>query len=174
MRSAATTLMATLLPAAILAAAMLLASPVSYGQAASLPLEAFGSLPTLEDVLISPDGSRLAFVRTEGEDRFVVAKQIAAGQTLGAVKVGNTKLRNLIWIDNDTLLITASYTSAPPVGYTGPISEWFRPVILELKGGKTLAIDLSVSGERVFNVLSGRPVSRTVAGKTVLFVPGMA
>jgi dipeptidyl aminopeptidase/acylaminoacyl peptidase len=165
--------MATLLPAAILAAAMLLASPASYAQASSPPLEAFGSLPTLEDVLISPDGSRLAFVRTEGEDRFVVAKQIAAGQTLGAVKVGNTKLRNLIWIDNDTLLITASYTSAPPVGYTGPISEWFRPVILELKGGKTLAIDLSVSGERVFNVLSGRPVARTVAGKTVLFVPGM-
>jgi acetyl esterase/lipase len=151
---------------------LLLGSPALHAQSSSPPLEAFGNLPTLEDVLISPDGSRLAFVRTEGENRFVVARQIGA-QTLGAVKVGNTKLRSLLWIDNDNLLITVSYTSAPPMGYVGPVTEWYRPVLLELKGGKTHAIDLSVTGERVFNALSGRPVARTVAGKTVLFVPGM-
>jgi acetyl esterase/lipase len=161
MRSSCSTLIATLL----------LASPTSYAQSSSPPLEAFGNLPTLEDVLISPDGSRLAFVRTEGEDRFVIAKQIASSQTLGAVKVGNIKLRNLLWIDNDNLLITVSNTGGPPMGYVGSIREWYHPVTLELKGGKTHPLDLSVSGERVFNVLSGVPVVRTVAGKSVLFLP---
>jgi dipeptidyl aminopeptidase/acylaminoacyl peptidase len=140
-------------------------------QSSSPPLEAFGKLPTLEDVLISPDGSRLAFVRTEGEDRYVIAKQISGSHTLGMAKVGNIKLRNLEWIDNDNLLITVSHTGGPPPGYTGPVKEWFHPVTLDLKSGKTHAIDLSVSGERVFNVLSGKPVVRTVADKSVLFLP---
>ena len=166
MRSGWSTLKATLL-----LGIMLPGSPTLHAQSSSPPLEAFGNLPTLEDVLISPDGSRLAFVRTEGENRFVIAKHISGSQTLGAAKVGNIKLRSLIWIDNDNLLITVSNTSGPPPGYTGSVTEWFHPVILDLKGGKTRALDLSVPGERVFNVLSGRPVVRTVSGRSVLFLP---
>ncbi len=157
---------------AALTVPLLLAAQALHAESAGPPLEAFGNLPTLEDVCISPDGTRLAFVKTEGDNRFVVAKQILGSQTLGAAKVGNVKLRNLLWIDNDNLLITVSDTSAPPFGYVGPITEWYHPVTLDLKGGRPRAIDLSVSGERVFNVLSGVPVTRTVAGQTVLFVPG--
>jgi cephalosporin-C deacetylase-like acetyl esterase len=158
---------------ALLLASLVVATPTLHAQSSSPPLEAFGNLPTLEDVVVSPDGSRLAFVRTEGENRIVVAKQIAGAQTLGGVKVGDVKLRSLVWIDNDNLLITVSNTSALPIGYVGPITEWFRPITLELKGGRTHPLDLSVSGERVFNVLSGPPVVRSVEGKSVLFVPGL-
>lgn len=37
--------------------------------AEAAPLAAFGRLPTLEDVAISPDGSKIVFVRTNGESR---------------------------------------------------------------------------------------------------------
>jgi hypothetical protein len=36
---------------------------------ASTPLEVFGRLPTLEDVIISPDGLNIAFVNTSGDQR---------------------------------------------------------------------------------------------------------
>jgi dipeptidyl aminopeptidase/acylaminoacyl peptidase len=36
------------------------------------PLETYGRLPTLENVALSPDGSRLAFVRTDESTRVLV------------------------------------------------------------------------------------------------------
>ena len=38
---------------------------------AALPLEVYGRLPRLENLALSPDGTRIAFVKTEGNDRVV-------------------------------------------------------------------------------------------------------
>ena len=38
-------------------------------------------------------------------------------ETLGGVRVGDTKLRGVKWIDDDNLLATVSSTSLPPFGY---------------------------------------------------------
>jgi hypothetical protein len=53
-------------PALIGFAGLLLAAT-----AGAAPLEVYGRLPALEAVAISPDGSRLAYVRTEGDVRDV-------------------------------------------------------------------------------------------------------
>jgi hypothetical protein len=36
---------------------------------AALPLEVYGRLPRLENLALSPDGARIAFAKTEGNDR---------------------------------------------------------------------------------------------------------
>jgi hypothetical protein len=43
----------------------LCAAPAGGGEPAT-PLEVYGRLPTLEDLVISPDGSRVAYVQTNG------------------------------------------------------------------------------------------------------------
>src|SRR5437016_8408511 len=41
------------------------------------PLEVYGRLPRLENVALSPDGSRIAFVKTEGNTRLVAVMSVA-------------------------------------------------------------------------------------------------
>ena len=44
---------------------------------AALPLEVYGRLPRLENLALSPDGTRIAFAKTEGNDRTVAVMAIA-------------------------------------------------------------------------------------------------
>ena len=79
--------------------------------AAPPPLEAYGRLPTLEQVLVSPDGTKLAYVRPEGESRKIVVQNLADGKTLAAVGVGSEKLRDLLWVGNDHIAFSTSTTA---------------------------------------------------------------
>jgi len=73
--------------------------------ARAVSLETYGRLPSLEDIALSPDGSRIAFVRTTDENTRVLAiVQISPHKVLGASKIGETKLRELQWADNDHLM----------------------------------------------------------------------
>src|SRR5580692_521911 len=102
------------LPATMAAAAcagILVAASHSAGPAgASTPLEVFGGLPTLEDVVISPDGSELAFVRTREDRRLVLVGLLVGAEALGGVRVGDIKLRVVEWIDDDNILATIAST----------------------------------------------------------------
>jgi hypothetical protein len=57
--------------AVIFSAAML--GPTQVAKAAGVPLETYGRLPNLENVALSPDGTRLAFVRTSDTARMLKA-----------------------------------------------------------------------------------------------------
>jgi dipeptidyl aminopeptidase/acylaminoacyl peptidase len=72
------------------------------------PLETYARLPSVEDVAIAPDGSRLAYVRTEGDDRIIAIVSLPAREPLGAFSVGAEKLRTIQWADNTRLLISTS------------------------------------------------------------------
>jgi dipeptidyl aminopeptidase/acylaminoacyl peptidase len=72
------------------------------------PLESYARLPSVEDVAIAPDGSRLAYVRTEGDDRIVAIVSLPAREPLGAFRVGDEKLRAIQWADSTRLLISTS------------------------------------------------------------------
>src|SRR4051794_18529816 len=95
--------------AVILIAAML----VCIQPARSASLETYGRLPTVEDVALSADGSKLAFVHTRENDRMLAVVQLSPHKVLGVAKVGEVKLRELQWADNDHLLITTSTTGMP-------------------------------------------------------------
>ncbi len=87
--------------------AALLSSPA----AAAPPIETYGRLPTLEQVLVSPDGTKLAYVRPEGESRKIVIQNLADGKILAGVGVGSEKLRDLLWVGNDHIAFSTSTTA---------------------------------------------------------------
>jgi len=161
--------------AACTAAAVLLGTVLlgrSSFAAETPPLEAFGRLPSLEDVAISPDGTKIAFVRTLGDERNLIVTPLTKHEILGRVRLGDTKLRGVEWIDDDNVLATISNTSPPPIGFTGPTREWYQLVTYDLNKHKANPLDFSIPNRETFNVVAGDSTVRQVLGHSSLFVPG--
>jgi dipeptidyl aminopeptidase/acylaminoacyl peptidase len=139
------------------------------------PVDVYGSLPTIEDMAMSPDGTRLAYVRTQGDQRSVLIRQLGEPKPLGAFRVGDTKLRAIQWLDGDNLLLTRSSTGGLPPGYVGPRRryEWFQLATYSVSRQKLADLDFQVHGNRVpSNAVSGPAVVRQVGGATTLFAHG--
>jgi dipeptidyl aminopeptidase/acylaminoacyl peptidase len=136
------------------------------------PLAAFGRLPSLEDVAISPDGTKIAFVRTSGESRNLVVAPLAKPEILGGLRVGDAKLRHIAWVDDDNLLGTVSSTSPPPFGFTGATREWYQLVNFNVSKLKVNALSFDLPKERTFNVITGDTSLRDVSGHSTLYTRG--
>ncbi len=81
------------------------------------PLSAYGALPSLELVELSPSGKQLAFVTVSGEQRMLVLLDMATKAQTGGVSVGEAKVRNLQWIGETKVLITTSkLENLPEIG----------------------------------------------------------
>jgi dipeptidyl aminopeptidase/acylaminoacyl peptidase len=142
---------------------------------AAVPLEVYGRLPALEDVALSPDGSRIAFVRTTQNMRVVAVVSIADHKTLGGLRVGEEKLRSLEWADDSHLMIVTSVT-ALPFGLRGMDQEWRLLQVYDVDKHKSIPVPdptrLHEPGG-FMNVIAGRAMVRHVDGHTVLFVPAI-
>jgi pimeloyl-ACP methyl ester carboxylesterase len=138
----------------------------------TVPLAAFGRLPTLEDVVISPDGTKIAFVKTKGEERSLIVAPLTKPEVIGGVRVGETKLRTVEWIDDDNILITTSSTSLPPFGFSGETREWFQLTTLNVSHLKLNPLTFQVKDTRTFNVVIGETSVRDVNNHPMLFAPG--
>ncbi len=89
--------------------ATLCVGPRAWAQSAP-PLEAYGALPSLEMVDLSPSGNRIAFITVAGEQRVLAVFDRRTGTSLQSAGVGMVKVRNLQWIDDDRLFVTTSET----------------------------------------------------------------
>jgi dienelactone hydrolase len=137
----------------------------------AVPLTVYGQLPNLENVAVSPDGTRLAYVRTQGDLRVVFIANVADRKVIRWVKAGNTKLRAIEWADRDNLMIEASVTA----GMYGYREEWFilRDYNIPRNELRTLPGDTLGEKNEVMNIVVGNVAVRHVDGHTVLFVPGL-
>jgi dipeptidyl aminopeptidase/acylaminoacyl peptidase len=140
------------------------------GAAHAAPLEAYGRLPSLEKVVISPDGEKLALVTDAGGQRAVVVETISPAKEVFAAPVGNQKLRDLGWVDSKHLLITTS-TTHDVMFVLGPRSEWSLTDLVDIDRQKmTLLLH---DAERGMNVTAAAPQPRLVNGRWVVFVAGI-
>jgi dipeptidyl aminopeptidase/acylaminoacyl peptidase len=146
--------------------------------ARATPLEVYGRLPSIEDVALSPDGSRLAFVRTKGDARSIAVIALPSGRGITTINMGDHKLRSIVWADSEHLMITTSESGA----FYGPAdsawldeSEWFRLTVFDLGRNtfKTYPSTINNRGLNIFGVLSGSVMVRRHAGHTTLFVPAL-
>jgi dipeptidyl aminopeptidase/acylaminoacyl peptidase len=78
------------------------------------PLAAYGALPSLEMVTLSPSGQRLAFITVTGEERTLVLLDLTTREQIGGAGVGSAKVRDLDWIDEARVLVTTSKTESIP------------------------------------------------------------
>lgn len=120
-----------------------------FGQATAAPLAAYGRLPSLEQVLISPDGSRIAFVNTaENGDRSIAVVRMADQKPLFVGHVGSTKVRDLTWADGDNLLVTTSATTSVDDHASG---------LLALRDEYFFIEDINVANGRILKLLEHAP-----------------
>ncbi len=156
---------------AVLGTALGFAAIVAPAREPSAPLSAYGRLPFLEDAAISSDGTRLAYVRTTDDSRDLWIAELS-GKLLGGARVGNTKLRGVMWQDDDNVLAVVSTTSPPPFGFSGSTREWYEVVKYTISKKALHKFNFEIKDERTFNVVTGRIEVREIEGKSVLYMPG--
>ena len=79
----------------ILASALALVVIVAADAARAAPLEAYGRLPAVEDVVLSPDGRTLAMSVTDGEARTIVVRSLEGEGKRRLIAAGDRKVRDL-------------------------------------------------------------------------------
>jgi len=77
--------------------------------AAPPPVDAYGRLPAIEDVQLSPSGRLIAYVTTEHDNRLLVIGP-PGGPPIDELKVGPTKVRSVRWVGEDHVVVTVSAT----------------------------------------------------------------
>jgi dipeptidyl aminopeptidase/acylaminoacyl peptidase len=145
--------------------------------ASAVRLEVYGHLPQIEDVSISPDGTHIAFVRTDGDARIIWVGPLANPKTAFALKVGDQKLRGIRWADDTHVLLTMSATGLP-TGFIGYRGELYQLQVLDVATRKTTIVPKldqvdTHNGLHWLNAISGNPMVRNLGGHTVLFVRGI-
>ncbi|MCZ8133167.1 MAG: hypothetical protein O9284_18020 [Steroidobacteraceae bacterium] len=170
--SFADTALAADAPAAV-APATAAANAAPAGTTRTPGLAAFGRLPALDNVALSPDGRRLAYVTAIGDERYLVVATIGEKPLSGAVRLGETKLREVEWIDSRHLLLTTS-TTASVWGLVGPRREWFMAQVYDVESRKIRPLQpRGTSNETTMNVIVGPADVRTVEGRAMVFVRGI-
>lgn len=132
-------------------------------------LAIYGQLPNIETVRISPDGSKLAVVLTNSEQRYLMVREIG-GAVLTSVAVGQTKLRSVTWASEEHLILVVSQTEEVR-GLMGPAREYYMASAFNWKTKKLVA--LLRNQEDAMNVIVGPPMVRTIDGEPVVFLEGV-
>jgi hypothetical protein len=98
------------------------------------PVEAFGCVPALGDVALSPNGRWVAWVDNSGDAPMIAIFDLEKHATLKRVSAPtDVKLRGLDWADDEILLIHGSVGKA--AAPKGKVLEWFRTVAMEVQTG---------------------------------------
>jgi dipeptidyl aminopeptidase/acylaminoacyl peptidase len=78
-------------------------------RAASPPLEAYGRLPAIDQVSLSPSGRYLLSIGDMNGKRYILVRTLA-GEVRLAVPADKVKVRRISWVDDDHVLVTISKT----------------------------------------------------------------
>lgn len=81
---------------------------------AAAPLETYGKLLFVEEVALSPDGGKLAYATTNGEQRRVLIQDTASQKIIESISAGDHKLRDIEWAGTNHLILTESFSRHVP------------------------------------------------------------
>ncbi len=110
---------------------LILVGPTQSSAAEPPPLEAYGELPGVEQMAMSPSGSRIATLTTIKGKRMLLALD-SDMNLLRMYEAGDTKVRDISWVGEDAVLIVVSQTQQLPQGYVAKQSEAWSAVIMPL------------------------------------------
>lgn len=133
------------------------ARQVSETNATLAPLNAQPSLetyikpPIVDQIALSPDGKRIAFITQSGDDRRLGFFDIAAPK-VKSVHLGKIKTRGLFWGDNDHIVFVDSLTDSVP-GFTFGLHEFFQAQVLDVRTGDVQTLFRKVDG--FYNIIFG-------------------
>lgn len=93
------------------------------------PLEAYGNLPAVEDMAISPNGTSIAFVaRVNGERAVLISGE---GEKLRMIApIQDMKVRSVNWASDDIAWLHTSATEGLGIGFTTSKHEFYGAILL--------------------------------------------
>lgn len=112
-------------------------------QAAPPPIDAYGKLPGIEQISLSPSGQRYAFIAVFGDKRKLVAANLGDKtdkKVLLATDVGDAKVIDVSWAGDDHLLVTISHTVPLGIDFDVSKTELNTVVVLSLSSGKVFVV----------------------------------
>ncbi len=146
-------------------------SVTGIAAAQSAPIEAYGRLPTVEDVTISPSGMRFALMTSDANGRQLQIHKTDDLSRVRGLNVGDSKIVGLDWADENNLLFV--YAKATSVaGLQGPRREWWLAFDYDIEAKKLHPL-LSGNGSAM-NIIERWPQARRVGDKTMLFLTGLS
>jgi dipeptidyl aminopeptidase/acylaminoacyl peptidase len=142
---------------------------LSGAASAAPPIEPYGRLPGIEQGSLSPDGTKLAFIRTLEDTRLLSVVGIDQHNVIAVARIGDQKIRDIDWADDTHLLITTASTTMP-WGLIGEKTEWRRIFIYDLNTHKIQALLDRIRGDaRTMNVIVREPIRcRTDKGPALM------
>jgi dipeptidyl aminopeptidase/acylaminoacyl peptidase len=166
---------------ALLALAAVLLAPIAApaGEPAYTPppIEAYTRLPHLEEVAVSPDGGKIAYIGQVGDHRAIIVQPLA-GQVISAAAIGDDlKVRDVQWGDGSHVLIT---TAKWEDDNTFEKADVWQTVSFNIATKKSVtllsrahqAVMAGDSGHARFTLIAGLPFRHQVNGRTVNYVAG--
>jgi len=156
--------MLKLLAGAAMAALVGMAAPAAT---AGAPLEAYGGLPAVESVQISPDGTALALIATINDERRIIVKSLS-GPVLASAVVGMRKVRNVQWAGNDHVVVEASITTS--IEDTTYVGEHWQAVALNVRTGQYQQLPVKAL-DSVLNIVQGRLQPGADGKKAIVYTP---
>lgn len=155
--------------AAAIAAVMMcvgVAAPALAAPPPPPPLSAYGALPAIDNVSLSADGSRLAFVGVSGETRTLIL-QTLDGQVLARMNLGLVDVVRIAWAGPDDVVITTSQTkSLPEIGL--PKMTFFTAQSFSIT--KKRIINLSGRVPNAYGMIFDIPSIRVIDGKPFAYL----
>jgi dienelactone hydrolase len=133
---------------------------------ASLPVEAFGRVPVMVDMALSPNGMRIAWIEDDGKSAKVVMHDLATHRKIRTLSTpASTALRSILWADDETLLINESETRhlAGTARDRNVTMEWQRWLAIDASGGQDRLLLMRDGGAR--ELVSGAQLIRTHSAK---------
>jgi len=145
---------------------MALAVLLAAGVARAAPLEAYGKLPTMDMAAISPEGTKVAFVRPVDGKPVVFVYQLNPISLIAKTPSTPQKIRELTWADENDLLVTLSDEGRA----FNVRREWFYLLDVQLQTHKIKQL-IGTGKETDIRALTGPAEVRVRAGHTVVFAP---
>jgi dipeptidyl aminopeptidase/acylaminoacyl peptidase len=148
------------------------AAGLATGQAPPPTLDVLGSLPSLEQVSVSPAGTRIAYITTSGDTRILAVSSLVEKDRPYALRLGEAKVRSVEWVDDDWLLIVTSVTARVWDLLSGR-REWGMGQVCSVSLHRCLPLaPVGREYEQVMNVVVGRPCVRKVGDRALVFATG--
>jgi len=154
---------------------------VAGGMAHAASLAAYGKLPVMDQVAVSPDGSKVAFAQLVNGKTAVVVDQLNPASVVGNLPPSDQTVRALIWADATHLLVVRSPTAAAG-GFGPPVGETYLVQSLDLEKRKATPLlnfaadkgeDSRAHGAAPMNAAYEMPQVSAVKGHTTVFLRGL-
>ncbi|MDZ4373725.1 MAG: S9 family peptidase [Phenylobacterium sp.] len=140
------------------------------GSAWAAPLAAYGMLPSIEDVSISPNGKQIALMVTNGEDRLLIIQDADTQQVTLRAASGKAKVRGIRWA-GDTHVLIVTTVAAKAEDLIGGRRDWMLAFRLDVASRKVTPLMDNI--DEGMNTILGMPVVRTHDGEPKVFVNGI-